>query len=90
MSSVLFGLQIAAFVLVIYWAYTNDLVRPSTGEKGLLRMVSVAPVVQAAAQKAPRWRRAPQGRPTQRNWRPQAKPTLWRPEPKWKRRTAQR
>ena len=85
MSSVLFGLQIAAFVLVIYWAYTNDEVRPSTGEKGLLRMVSAAPLVQAAVQKAPRWRRAPQGRAAQRSWRPRPKPTVWRSEPKWKR-----
>lgn len=86
MSSVLFLLEIVAFLIVVYWAYSNDRVRPSLGDKGLLQMVPAerAPE-QAAAAAVPKWKKTPaRGRPGQAARAASAR-GAGRPDPAWKR-----
>jgi hypothetical protein len=57
MSSLLFLLDLAAFVLVIAWTYANDS-GTGAGEKGALGMKTPADRAAAGPLK-PRWRQAP-------------------------------
>jgi hypothetical protein len=85
MSGILFVLEIAAFVVVAYWAFANDKAQPSTGDKGLLSMKGVAAVIgDAVAARQPKWKRTPSRRAAE------ASPETEQPadglsQPKWKR-----
>lgn len=56
MSSILFVLELAAFLLVCHWAYENDRVRPSLGAKGFLKMKSEPIAAPRAAARDPKWK----------------------------------
>jgi hypothetical protein len=65
MTGILFVLEVAAFVLVAYWAYSNDKLKSGAGEKGLFAMKS-GPVSEEGAPAVPRWKKRaflPAGRP---------------------------
>ena len=59
MSTILFVMEIAAFLLVAYWAYENDKIRSSMSSKGLLKM-KPDPVASPSAPKTrgPKWKEA--------------------------------
>lgn len=85
MSSILFGLGVVAFLIVVLWTYANDGELPSTAGKGLLKMKpsqpATAPSAAPAQAKAvvPNWRR-------ERVFKPAGGRGPWkRSLPKWKR-----
>lgn len=82
MSSILFGLEVVAFLIVVLWTYANDGVLPSTAEKGLLKMKPSRPATAPSAQAkavVPNWRR-------ERVFKPTGGRGLWkRSLPKWER-----
>jgi hypothetical protein len=70
MSSILFALAGAAFLIVAHWAYANDVRQPGGEDGGLLKMKSAAPTAETEeksrkktrATSSPRWKRAPDAR----------------------------
>ena len=72
MSSILFAMEVVAFILVAAWAYHNDRIALEEGGVGLLALKS-AGEEEKPAKKQPRWHR---------NARPSRPPTG--PQPRWK------
>jgi hypothetical protein len=56
MTGVFFLVGVVAFVVVAYWAYTNDRLQTGSGERGLLAMKSDGEA--SSGRPAPRWRRS--------------------------------
>ena len=86
MSSLLFLLQLVAFGLAAYWAYTNDKSGSKAGSIGLLRMVdTVAPLVARQQKAQPRWKASHSDRPASPARRPAARAKTSQPPPRWMR-----
>jgi hypothetical protein len=89
MSGILFLLTIAAFVVVVHWAYSNDR-KPNAGATGLLAMTEGEPSSEAPRPATWKQSRPPQGRaPYEPAGAPRASgsPPRWRQDPAGARRS---
>jgi hypothetical protein len=83
MSGTLFLLDVIAFVLVAYWAYSNDRASAGSGDKGLLAMKDTGAIDTEA--RVPKWQESIRGRGAAAPASARLDTTKVRP-PRWTRR----